>query len=261
MKCMMIGDIFGRPGRRAMRECLAGLVKKHEVDFVVANAENSAGGFGLTEAIASELFGYGVDVLTGGNHSWDKRQGYDLLDNNERVLRPHNYPSSNPGSGVALVECDGISIAVLNLQGRVFMPLTHCPFVTADRLIESVKDEADVILLDFHGEATSEKLAMGWHLDGRVAAVVGTHTHVPTADTRVFPKGTAYVSDLGMTGPHHSIIGVKVEQSLFRFIHGRGDSRFEPASGDVRLQGVVIDVDESNGSARDIWRIEARLDS
>ncbi len=259
MKCMMIGDIFGRPGRRAMRECLSGLVKEHGVDFVVANAENSAAGFGLTEDIANELFGYGVDVLTGGNHSWDKRQGHDLLDENERVLRPHNYPSSNPGSGVAVVDCDGVSIAVLNLQGRVFMPLTHCPFVTVDRLLESVQDEVDVILVDFHGEATSEKLAMGWHLDGRVAALVGTHTHVPTADTRVFPKGTAYVTDLGMTGPHHSIIGVKVEQSLHRFIHGRSDSRFEPASGDVRLQGVVIDIDESSGIARDIWRIEACL--
>ncbi len=261
MKCLMIGDIFGRPGRRAMRECLSGIVKEHGVDFVVANAENAAAGFGLTADIAEELFGYGVDVLTGGNHSWDKRQGHDLLDDNERVLRPHNYPASNPGSGVAVVDCDGVSIAVLNLQGRVFMPLTHCPFVAVDRLLDSVKDEADVVLVDFHGEATSEKLAMGWHLDGRVTALVGTHTHVPTADARVFPQGMAYVTDLGMTGPHHSIIGVKVEQSLSRFIHGRSNSRFEPASGDVRLQGVVIDVDEDEGRARDIWRIEGRVES
>jgi metallophosphoesterase (TIGR00282 family) len=260
MKCMMIGDIFARPGRRAMRECLSALVDEHQVDFVVANAENAAAGFGLTEKIADELFDYGVDVLTGGNHSWDKRQGYDLLDNNERVLRPHNYPASNPGSGVAMVKCDGVAVAVLNLQGRVFMPLTHCPFGTADRLVESVKDEADVILVDFHGEATSEKLAMGWHLDGRVSALVGTHTHVPTADARVFPGGMAYVTDLGMTGPHHSIIGVKVEQSLARFLHGRSDSRFEPASGDVRLQGVVIDIDESSGRARSIERVEARVE-
>jgi len=259
MKCMMIGDIFGRPGRRAMRECLSGLVDEHGVDFVVANAENAAAGFGLTEKIAEELFDYGADVLTGGNHSWDKRQGHDLMDNNERVLRPHNYPASNPGCGVAMVSCDGLQIAVLNLQGRVFMPLTHCPFVTADRLVESVQDEADVILVDFHGEATSEKLAMGWHLDGRVSALVGTHTHVPTADERIFPEGMAYVTDLGMTGPHHSIIGVKVEQSLSRFLHGRSDSRFEPASGDVRLQGVVIDVDDSTGKARSIVRVEGRV--
>jgi len=159
-----------------------------------------------------------------------------------------------------MVNCDGVALAVLNLQGRVFMPLTHCPFGAADRLLESVQDEADVILVDFHGEATSEKLAMGWHLDGRVSALVGTHTHVPTADARVFPGGMAYVTDLGMTGPHHSIIGVKVEQSLSRFLHGRSDSRFEPASGDVRLQGVVIDVDESSGKARSIERVEARIE-
>jgi len=256
MKCMMIGDIFGRPGRRAVRECLAGLVSEHGVDFVVANAENAAAGFGLTEDIAQDLFSNGVDLLTGGNHSWDKRQGHDLLDNNERVLRPHNYPASNPGSGIAVVPCDGVKVAVLNLQGRVFMPLTHCPFATADRLLESIQDEADVILVDFHGEATSEKLAMGWHLDGRVSALVGTHTHVPTADARVFPGGMAYVTDLGMTGPHESIIGVKIEQSLSRFLHGRSDTRFEPASGDVRLQGVVIDIDETSGKARDIVRVE-----
>tara|TARA_Y100001968_G_scaffold300879_1_gene312702 strand:- start:615 stop:1388 length:774 start_codon:yes stop_codon:yes gene_type:complete len=257
----MIGDIFGRPGRRIMRERLAQLIDEHQIDFVVANAENAAGGFGLTESIADELFGYGVDVLTGGNHSWDKSQGHSLLDENERVLRPHNYPASNPGSGVTVVSCDGVKIAVLNLQGRVFMPLTHCPFEAADRLLTSVQDEADVILVDFHGEATSEKLAMAWHLDGRATALVGTHTHVPTADTRLFPKGMAYVTDLGMTGPHHSIIGVKVEQSLSRFLHGRSSTRFEPASGDVRLQGVVIDVDESEGIARRIWRVEAVLDS
>lgn len=257
---LFIGDIFARSGRRAVRELLDEIVAENDVDFVVANAENSAGGFGLTREIARELFDYGCDVLTGGNHTWDKREIQQLLEDDERVLRPHNYPADNPGSGMAVRTVDGVTIAVLNLQGRVFMPPTDCPFQAADRLIASVQDEADIIVVDLHAEATSEKYAMAWYLDGRVAALVGTHTHVQTADEQVFPQGMAYISDLGMTGPHKSIIGVKVEQSLGRFLNSR-PCRFEAAKDDVRFHGVVVDVDEDSGRAREIRRIQRRLKS
>ncbi len=258
MNVLMIGDIFARPGRRAVRENIDAIVREHDVDFIVANAENAAGGFGLTRDICRELFDYGVHVLTGGNHTWDKREIIPILDEDERVLRPHNYPRENPGSGIYVGKHDGVTIAVLNLQGRVFMPPTDCPFQAADRLIASVADEADIILVDLHAEATSEKYAMAWHLDGRVSALVGTHTHVQTADEDVFPKGMAYISDLGMTGPHRSIIGVKVEQSLGRFLNSR-PSRFEAAKGDVRFHAVVIDIDEATGEARSIRRIQRRV--
>lgn len=258
MNILMIGDIFARPGRRIVRECIDEIVRTHDVDFVVANAENAAGGFGLTRDIVRELFGYGVHVLTGGNHTWDKREIMTVLEDDERVLRPHNYPADNPGSGVYVGRHEGVTIAVMNLQGRVFMPPTDCPFKAADRVIESVADEADIILVDLHAEATSEKYAMAWYLDGRVAGLVGTHTHVQTADEGVFPEGMAYISDLGMTGPHKSIIGVNVEQSLGRFLNSR-PSRFEAAKGDVRLHGVVIDVDEATGKSRGIVRVQRRI--
>ena len=258
MKILLVGDVFGRPGRRAVRECLDSVIAEHAVDFVVVNAENSAGGFGITRSIADELFRYGAHVLTGGNHTFDKREGHEVLEDDERVLRPHNYPADNPGTGMAVVACQGVKIAVLNLQGRIFLPAIDCPFKAADRLIESISDEADIILVDLHAEATSEKMAMAWYLDGRVAALVGTHTHVQTADEQVFPKGMAYITDLGMTGPHRSIIGVKVEQSLGRFLTGR-PARFEAATGDVRFHGAVVDVDEESGRARTITRIQRRL--
>lgn len=258
MNLLFIGDIFARAGRRAVRDCLDDLVREHDIDFVIANAENAAGGFGLTKDIARELFDYGCDVLTGGNHTWDKREIRGLLEDDERVLRPHNYPAENPGSGIAVREVDGVTIAVLNLQGRVFMPPTDCPFKAADRLIDSISEEADIIVVDLHAEATSEKYAMAWYLDGRVAALVGTHTHVQTADEQVFPQGMAYISDLGMTGPHESIIGVKVEQSLGRFLNSR-PCRFEAASKDVRFHGVVVSVDPRSGRARGIHRIQQRL--
>ena len=260
MKILLVGDVFGRPGRRAVRECLDGVIAEHDVDFVVVNAENSAGGFGITPSIAEELFRYGADVLTGGNHTFDKQEGHDVLEDNERVLRPHNYPAANPGTGMTVVRHQGVTVAVLNLQGRIFMPPTDCPFHAADRLIDSVKDEADIILVDLHAEATSEKMAMAWYLDGRVSALVGTHTHVQTADEQLFPEGMAYITDLGMTGPHRSIIGVKIEQSLGRFLTSRS-RRFEAATGDVRFHGVVVAVDEETGKARSISRIQRRLGS
>ena len=259
MRILFIGDVFARPGRRALRERLGPLISQHDVDFVVVNAENAAGGFGITPQIADDLFSFGADVLTGGNHSFDKVQGFDVMEDNERVLRPHNYPLENPGTGLCVVERGDVRVAVINLQGRVFLPPIDCPFSAADRLIESIKDEVDLILVDLHAEATSEKMAMAWHLDGRVSALVGTHTHVQTADEQIFPGGMAYITDLGMTGPHNSIIGVKIEQSLGRFLNSR-PSRFEAAKGDLRLHGALVDVDERTGRARSIVRIQEHLD-
>jgi len=258
VQVLFIGDIFGRPGRQAVAQCIDEVVSTHGVDFTVMNAENAAGGFGITRKIVDELFRLGADVLTGGNHSFDKREGHEVIEDDERVLRPHNYPPENPGSGIAVLEAGGVTIAVINLQGRVFLPAIDCPFKAADRLIESVENEADVILVDLHAEATSEKMAMAWYLDGRVSALVGTHTHVQTADEQIFPRGMAYITDLGMTGPHRSIIGVKVEQSLGRFLNSR-PCRFEAASGDVRLHGVVVDIDERSGKARGIVRVQRHL--
>ena len=258
MRILFVGDVVGRPGRRAVRECLPRLIDQHDVDLTVLNAENSAGGFGLTPDTVQELFDFGADVLTGGNHSFDKREGLSILENDERVLRPHNYPRGNPGAGVAVVDRGGVRVAVINLQGRVFMPLTDCPFQAADRLLEDLGDETDVVVLDLHAEATSEKLAMAWHLDGRASALVGTHTHVQTADEQVFPQGLAYISDLGMCGPHRSIIGVRTEQSLSRFLTGRS-TRFETAKGDVRFHGALVEIDEASGRATSIARIQTRL--
>lgn len=259
MKILLIGDIFARPGRRAVRELLPALVREYDVDMTIINAENAAGGFGTTKKIADELFGYGADVLTGGNHTFDKAEFLEVLEDNERILRPHNYPTDNPGAGVAVLTIGGVRVGVLNLQGRIYMPPTDCPFQAVDRLLESLEGQVDVIVVDFHGEATSEKYAMAWYLDGRVSVLVGTHTHVQTADEQVFPQGMAYITDLGMTGPHNSIIGVKVEQSLGRFLNAR-PARFEAAKGDVRLHGVVVDVDEETGRARSISRIQRKLD-
>jgi metallophosphoesterase (TIGR00282 family) len=259
MKILLIGDIFARPGRRAVRELLPGLVREYDVDMTIINAENAAGGFGTTKKIADELFGYGADVLTGGNHTFDKAEFLEVLEDNERVLRPHNYPTDNPGAGIAVLTIAGVRVGVLNLQGRIYMPPTDCPFQAVDRLLDSLEGQVDVIVVDFHGEATSEKYAMAWYLDGRVSVLVGTHTHVQTADEQIFPQGMAYITDLGMTGPHNSIIGVKVEQSLGRFLNAR-PARFEAAKGDVRLHGVVVDVDEETGRARSISRIQRKLD-
>jgi len=234
------------------------MISEHDIDFVVINAENAAGGFGITPDVAQELFDYGADVLTGGNHSFDKVEGHSVLNQQPHVLRPHNYPTENPGGGVTVVRRENFSVAVLNLQGRVFLPLIDCPFKAVDELIDEVKDKVDLILVDLHAEATSEKMAMAWYLDGRVAALVGTHTHVQTADEQIFPEGMGYITDLGMTGPHRSIIGVKIEQSLGRFLNAR-PSRFEPAKGDVRFHGVLLEIDESSGKATKITRIQEQV--
>jgi len=256
VRILIIGDIFGRPGRHIVRDHLADIVAQRRIDLVVANAENAAAGFGLTPAIAEELLATGIEVLTTGNHIWDKKEIIEYLQSPNgsarRVLRPANYPAGTPGTGLYEgTTRGGVPYAVLNLQGRVFMGSNDDPFRTADALLKTV--QAKVVLVDMHAEATSEKLAMGWYLDGRVTAVVGTHTHVPTADERVLPGGTAYLTDLGMTGPYDSIIGVQKEQVLQRFLSSM-PARFEPATENVWLCAALIECDPTSGRAASIER-------
>ena len=260
MQILFIGDIFGRPGRTIVQERLPGLVKTHGIDLIIANGENAAAGFGITPPLVEELFELGIEVITTGNHVWDKREIIDYFrsaDGNphspsRRLLRPANYPSGMPGEGLYRGEKGGVSYAVINLQGRVFMASNDDPFRVADQLLK--ENDAKVVIVDVHAEATSEKISMGWYLDGRVTAVIGTHTHVPTADERVLPKGTAYITDVGMTGPYDGVIGVKKELVVEKFLTNM-PVRFEPASGDVRLCAVVIDCDEARGRARSIRRL------
>ena len=259
MRILFIGDIVGKPGRQLVKTGLAALVSRHEVDFVIANAENAAAGAGVTREIGDDLLELGVEVMTSGNHIWDKREALDYIGVEPRLLRPANYPSA-PGNGSYLARTrDGQSVGVINIMGRVFMPQLDDPFAVVAKEIEKLGDRTRVIFVDFHAEATSEKIAMGWHLDGRVTAVVGTHTHVQTADERILPKGTAYLTDVGMTGPHDSIIGVQIEPSLNRFLTGL-PSRFEVATGNPRLNAVMVDADEKMGRATDIERLSYSLD-
>jgi metallophosphoesterase (TIGR00282 family) len=249
MKILFIGDIFGAPGRRIVADHLQDIVKAQSIDLAIANGENSAGGFGITPSIAEDLFKLGLDAITTGNHIWDKRDIYDYLGRTPRLLRPANYPAENPGHGVAVVK----NCAILNLQGRVYMPQTDCPFRTADRILAELDPAIKVRFVDFHAEVTSEKIALGWYLDGRVSAVIGTHTHVPTADTRVLPGGTAYQTDAGMTGPYDSVIGVEKEMIVNKFLTAM-PVRMEAAKKKVELHSVIIDVDETTGKARSIRR-------
>ncbi|MGE4344659.1 MAG: TIGR00282 family metallophosphoesterase [Geoalkalibacter sp.] len=255
MKILFVGDIVGRPGRQALKRRLDHLVDRHQVDLVVANGENSAGGFGLTAEIARELFALGIHVLTSGNHIWDKKEAFDLLERESRVLRPANYPPglAGYGSGVFSVP-DGTPVAVVNLEGRVFMNNLDCPFRAADRLLEGLRDRAKVILVDFHAEASSEKIAFGHYLAGRVSAVVGTHTHVQTADERILGGGTAFITDVGMTGSLDSVIGIQKEIAVEKFLK-QVPMRFEVAKKHPVLCAVLLDVDADNGCARSIERI------
>ena len=264
MRIVFVGDIFGRPGRNVVRDHIRDIAQTRRADLVIANAENAAAGFGVTPSIAEELLDLGIDVLTTGNHIWDKKEIMPYLQSADgdaksrarRVLRPANYPAGAPGHGVFEgATASGVPYAVFNIQGRVFMGGNDDPFRTADTLLSGIK--AKVVVVDMHAEATSEKIAMGWYLDGRVSAVVGTHTHVPTADERVLPKGTAYITDVGMTGPYDSVIGVEKEMILQRFLTNM-PARFEPATGDVRLCAVVIDCDEASGRSRSIERLVLR---
>jgi metallophosphoesterase (TIGR00282 family) len=263
MKLLLVGDIVGRPGRELVRRGLRTLIDVHSIDFVIANAENSAAGFGVTKDIGDTLLEAGIDVMTSGNHIWDKKEVIEYIKAEPRLLRPANYPAGVPGRGSRVAETgDGRAVGVINVMGRIFMSPLDDPFAVALREIESLRHRTRVIIVDFHAEATSEKMAMGWHLDGHVTAVVGTHTHVQTADERLLPKGTAYLTDVGMTGPHDSIIGMEVEPSLARFLNGM-PAKFEPATGNARLNAVVIEADERTGRATRIARIshsESELD-
>jgi metallophosphoesterase (TIGR00282 family) len=260
MKILMIGDIVGRPGRNVVVERLKEIKKERNIDFVVANVENAAAGFGLLPYMGEEFLAAGVDVMTSGNHIFDKRDIIEYIKDQPRLLRPANYAQDVPGLGLWVGQAkNGVAVAVINIQGRVFMAPNDCPFRCADRLIADLAGKARVILVDHHAEATSEKIAMGWYLDGRVSAVVGTHTHVPTADERVLPGGTAYITDLGMTGPYDSVIGVDKEIILDKFLRGL-PRKLETAERETRLSGALIDINEKTGQARTIYRVQVPYD-
>ena len=255
MRILLIGDIVGKPGRELTRRGLPGIVGRFGIDLVIANVENAAGGAGITREIGEAIRDYGVDVMTSGNHIWDKKEAIDYIGLESRLLRPANYPPGVPGHGRYVARtARGDSVAVINVMGRVFMLDIDNPFAVVLNEIEAVREEARVIVVDFHAEATSEKLAMGWHLDGKVTALVGTHTHVQTADSQILPGGTAYMTDVGMTGPHDSIIGVEKGAALARFLNSM-PSRFEPATGNPRLNAVVVTADGRSGKATDIERL------
>jgi metallophosphoesterase (TIGR00282 family) len=254
MKILFIGDIFASYGRHIVADHLADIKSTQAIDLAIANAENSAGGFGITPSTAEELFGLGIDVITTGNHIWDKKEIYDYFVRRPQLIRPANYPEGAPGNGLYVAQsAGGIPVAVMNLQGRTYMPHTDCPFRKADSLLASLDPAVKVRFLDFHAEVTSEKTAMGWYLDGRVSAVIGTHTHIPTADTRVLPGGTAYQTDCGMTGSYESVIGVDRDLIMRRFLTAM-PIRMEAATRGVELHSVIIDIDEESGKARSIRR-------
>jgi hypothetical protein len=255
LKILFIGDIIGEPGRKMLKQALPDLLRSRVPDLVIANGENAAGGFGITPEIAEELFSLGIHVLTSGNHVWDKKEIEPWLGRQDRLIRPANYPAGTPGSGSVVVSSDRGKVAVLNLEGRVFMSPLEDPFRAAEREVERLRKETRAIIVDFHAEATSEKAALAWHLDGKVSAVLGTHTHVQTADERVLPGGTAFMTDVGMTGPTDSVIGVKKEDAIARFLTQR-PHRFEIPKGPTQLDAVAIEIDPKTGRAKEIERIK-----
>ena len=255
MRILIIGDVVARPGRKVLIDHLQELRQQTEAELTIVNVENAAGGFGITEKIFHEFQALGIEVMTTGNHVWDKREALEFIQQQPNLLRPHNYPSGTPGSGWTIVEVNGIKVGVLNVMGQAFMhPVLDSPFESVDKVLNSLAREADVVVVDFHAETTSEKVAMGWHLDGKVAAVVGTHTHIPTADERVLPGGTAYITDLGMTGCYDSVIGSDTAGVVNRMVH-KIQSRLEPAVGPGSLCGVIVDVDVNSGRANSIERV------
>ncbi len=260
LRLLFIGDIVGRPGRDLIKQGLASLIDHHSIDLVIANAENAAAGFGITREIGDQLLEAGIDVLTSGNHIWDKKEALDYIGTEPRLLRPANYPAGVPGNGSYLAHAkNGQSVGVINAMGRVFMLSIDDPFSVVLREIEALRSRTRIIFVDFHAEATSEKIAMGWHLDGKVTAVIGTHTHVQTADERILPKGTAYLTDVGMTGPHDSIIGVEIAPALGRFLNAL-PARFETATANPRLNAVIVEADDETGRATDIERLSYSLE-
>lgn len=253
IRFLFLGDIIGRPGRTALKKYLPSLIQKHSPSFIVANGENAAGGVGITEDVGRELLSQ-VDVLTSGNHIWDKKEALSYLDREPRLLRPANYPPGNPGKGSYIFTDDqGRKVAILNLQGRVFMEPIDCPFRTADEELLKLKDLTSLIVVDFHAEATSEKQALGWYLDGRASAVIGTHTHVLTADEKILPRGTAYITDVGMVGGYNSVIGIRPDQAMERFLSAR-PQRFEPGKDGLSVSYVAVEMDASSGKAFSIQK-------
>ncbi len=256
MKVLFVGDIVGEAGRKALKEAVPKIVERLKIDLIIANAENAAGGFGITQKVAEEIFSLGVNILTSGNHIWDKKEAVTYITQENRLLRPANYPEGAPGYGSLIINSSaGEKVAILNLSGRVFMNQMDCPFNVAKREIPKLKAETNIIIVDFHAEATSEKSAFGWFLDGKVSAVIGTHTHVQTADETILPKGTAFITDVGMTGPVNSIIGIKKEQIIEKFLT-QIPVRFETAKGPSILSGVVIEIDSKTGCATAIHRLQ-----
>jgi len=255
MRILFIGDIISKPGRKVLKEHLPQIIEERGVDLCIGNVENSAGIFGITQKVVDEIKESGIDIMTSGNHIWDKREGVRLLDERNDILRPANYPPGAPGKGLLITEVKGVEIAVLNLQGRTFMIPIDCPFRKADEILGGISSDVLIRVVDFHAEATSEKIAFGYYLDGRVSAVIGTHTHVQTADERILPGGTAYITDVGMTGPVDSVIGVKKEQILKRFLTGMPE-RMSVASGSRMINAVIVDVNEKSGKAEGIERLK-----
>lgn len=255
MNILVIGDIVGKPGRRAVREALAGLQNEHNVEFTIANAENAAGGRGLTKDVKGELLSSNIDVLTMGNHVWDNKDIFNFVDDETRLIRPANYPEPCPGRGYHIFTAGfNIKVAIINLSGRVYLPALDCPFKKLDEILLDIDGLADIIIVDFHAEATSEKLALGFYSDGRITALLGTHTHIQTADERILPNGTAYITDLGMTGPVDSILGMNKTEVINRFITQR-PARFEVATGKAQIQGVLLEIDNESNKVKNISRI------
>ncbi len=267
MRTLFIGDIVGSPGRHIVHERLADIVEHRHIDLIIANGENSASGFGITPKIVEELLGLGIEVITGGNHSWDRKEILDYMPHQPRLLRPANFVAANPGSGLYVGESKkGVKFAVLNLQGRIFLAANDDPFKRADEELAKIPSDVAFVLVDMHAETTSEKIALGWYLDGRVTAVVGTHTHVATADERVLPKGTAYITDVGMTGPHDGVIGMDRDVIIKKFLDGL-PARFDVATGDVQMNAVLVETDDAaprneagRFAAQSIERLRLRID-
>ncbi len=259
MRVLLLGDVLSRVGRKALKGSLAAVREKFLVDLCLANVENAAGMFGITRKVKNEISRAGVDIMTSGNHIWDKRQGVELLDTDMDILRPANYPDEAPGKGFLVMDCNNVKVAAVNLQGRIFMPATDCPFRKADEILGALENKAKIILVDFHAEATSEKLALGFYLDGRVSVVAGTHTHVPTADQRILKEGTAYQTDIGMVGPFDSVIGMKKKSVIKRFITGT-KQRFSAGGSDPVIQGLCVEIDEETGRAMNIERVFERVE-
>ncbi|HUJ32939.1 MAG TPA: TIGR00282 family metallophosphoesterase [Candidatus Acidoferrum sp.] len=260
MRILFIGDIVGSPGRKIVHDRLADILAQQSIDLCIANGENSASGFGITPRLAEDLFASGIEVITGGNHIWDRKEILEFFPHEPRLLRPANFPNGSPGKGLFIGRAkNGVGYAVMNLQGRTFMAPIDDPFRTAADQLAKIPSDVKVIVVDMHAEATSEKQAMGWHLDGKVSAVLGTHTHVQTADNRVLPGGTAYITDVGMTGPHDSVIGMEKQGIVQRFLDSM-PARFSVAENDIQMNAVLIDADEASGRARSIERLNFRLD-